>query len=338
MVGTAMGLFVVAAAFTFVVHQNRLLDFTSREIDRDRSGRVALDMLGHDLRHAGVGVGYQADDTFRGMMLGSFTVQGGATFDASNQPIVLKSSNGGTPTSYNFFTDDIGIRFANGSNRSIVMFGDGVGQVCRGGEFRADDVVLFRSEDAVDARTARILSIASADSCTDGSCVDGCDFFTWAVDDSFYANPGSTAVDYEGGEMAGGYQELVWFVENGELRRATINASNPCGSRDAGCGGTVAFDVDSIQMQIWQWDSTTSAWEDRTALQTLVDRRRVRIDLEMVVRMEGAKPTPQPTVELELEPGNCLPSCNTRDHIPRRALRLSVEIRNSGRLELGGTS
>src|SRR5262245_11361588 len=46
MVGTAIGAVVIAAAFTFMVHQNYRSEFTNREIDRDRSGRVALEMLG----------------------------------------------------------------------------------------------------------------------------------------------------------------------------------------------------------------------------------------------------------------------------------------------------
>jgi hypothetical protein len=334
MVGTAMGMFVVAAAFTFVVHQNQLLEFTSREIDRDRSGRLALDMLGHDLRHAGVGVGYEADGSFRGIMLGSFTVAGGATFGSDDHPITLKTTGAKT---YPFFTDDVGMRLANGSHRSIVMFSDGVGEVCRGGEFEADDVVLFRSEDGVDARTARLLSIGAADACSAGTCVNGCDAFTWAADDSFFATPTSADAEYDGGTLAGGYQELVWFVHEGNLNRATINSARPCNARDVSCGGTVAGNVETLQMQVWQWDSTAGAWEDRTALHTIDDRRRLRIDIELVVRMDGTKEHLQQTIPLELEPGSCLPSCGARDYVPRRAMRPSVEVRNSGRLQLGGS-
>jgi hypothetical protein len=39
-------------------------------------------------------------------------------------------------------------------------------------------------------------------------------------------------------------------------------------------------------------------------------------------------------VTLALEPNVCVPDCDQQDQIARWAIRTSVEIRNSGRLEL----
>lgn len=335
MVATAVGLFVVAATFVFIVHQNRLLEFTKRDIDRDRSGRVALDLLAQDVRHAGVGVGYQPDGTFNGLLLGTFTVPGGASFSAVDHPVALVTSQRGVESAYQSVTDDIGIRLANGSYRSIAQHGPGFGQVCAGGEYEAGDIVIFQTEDGIDAMTAKILSIGPSPSCDGGICASGCDLFTWAPDNSFSAGPNPATAEYVGGEMAGGFREIVWFVtDGGELRRAEVTAETPCTARDETCGGTAALDVETLQMRVWQWDQEIGTWEDRTASQTLTDDRRIRVDIEVVIRTRGSKDATQPPINLQLAPGRCLPECGQRDTVSRRALRTSVEVRNSGRLRL----
>lgn len=335
MVAVAIGLFVVAATFVFIVHQNRLLEFTKRDLARDRSGRVALDLLVQDLRHAGVGVGYRADGTFNGLMLGNFTVPGGASFSAADRPISLISSERGVQRAYQSITDDIGIRLANGSYRSITEYGPGFGQVCAGGDFDAGDIVIFQTEDGVDAMTAKILGISKAPSCSGGTCAQGCDVFTWAPDPTFSVGPNAATAEYVGGEMAGGFREIVWFVgDDGRLQRAEVTADAPCTARDDTCGGVVALDVETLQMRIWQWDAVAGAWEDRTPSQTLTDDRRIRVDVELVIRAQGSRDSTQPPVNLQLAPGNCLPDCGDRDTVARRALRTSVEVRNSGRLRL----
>lgn len=57
MVGMVISLFILAAAFTFAGHQIRLTEFTAGEVDRDRMGRLALELMAEDLRNAGLGVG-----------------------------------------------------------------------------------------------------------------------------------------------------------------------------------------------------------------------------------------------------------------------------------------
>ncbi len=338
LVAVAIGAFIVATTFVFMVHQNRLLEFTKTEIDRDRGGRASLDLLVQDLRHAGVGVGYAADGSFNGLMLGNFTVPGGAQFKANDRAITLTGSTNGVATSINFITDDIGIRLANGSYRSITQYNAGFAQVCAGGDFQTNDVVVLSSEDTFNARTVRVLGVTKGVTCGGGGCSSGCDSFTWAADDTYTLGLNSANADYSGGELSGGFTNVVWFAANGHLRRAEVTAAMPCNSANASCGQVVAFNVESVQLSISQWDPALGTWEDRTAAQTIVDRRRIRVDVEMIVRSRTPKITSQETVDLELAPGRCLPACGQRDDVARRALRTSIEIRNSGRMRMGVAS
>ncbi len=342
-IAMAVGAFIIAAAFAFVTHQTRLFEFTRSELDRDRTGRLALDLLVEDLRLAGLGVGYDGSGNFAGLMLGSFTVQGGATF---SNDYAIQVAYGANPNNlvgqYTITSDDIGIRFANGAWRSIPQYFGTSGQVCSGSGFQANDIVLLLAEDGFTAKTVKLTSIAPAGGCSFGTCVNGCDDFTFTADASYASSSGALTASYVGGEMGGAYKTVVWFVDttgadsgSADLRRAEVTAQSPCAARDQTCGQRVAYDVESVQMAVLQWDPTTSAWVDQTAAQAITDRRRVRLDLEMVVRTRSSEARVQDPIQLQLEPTICAPApCGARDQIGRRALRTSVEVRNSGRMQL----
>src|SRR5215472_9657858 len=147
LVAMAVGAFIIAAAFAFVTHQTRLFEFTRSELDRDRTGRLALDLLVEDLRLAGLGVGYDGNGNFAGLMLGNFTVQGGAAFGNDHTIQVAYGRNTSNLNgSYTITTDDIGIRFANGAWRSVAQYFGTSGQICSGSGFQANDIVLLVAE------------------------------------------------------------------------------------------------------------------------------------------------------------------------------------------------
>jgi prepilin-type N-terminal cleavage/methylation domain-containing protein len=343
MVASAVGLFIVATALIFVSHQTRLLEFTKNELDRDRSGRLALDLLTDDLRLAGLGVGYDGAGNFAGMMLGSFSVQGGASF-SNTQAIQLNygANTQGRVGNYTLSTNDIGIRFANGAWRSIAQYSGSSGQVCAGGGFQSGDVVLLVADDAFTARTVRLSTINTNAACVVGSCVSGCDTFSFTSDPSYVSSLNAQTASYVGGEMAGGYKTIVWFVDttgadpgSGNLMRAEVSAAKPCTARNSSCGQVVAYDVEMVSMSIYQWDQTTSTWVNQTTSQALTDRRRVRLDLEMVARTRTSETRQQDPIALQINAGTCVPGpCGAQDQIARKVLRTSVEVRNAGRMNL----
>src|SRR5688500_9341474 len=141
MIGMALGLFLVAAAVTFTSHQSRWLGFTASRIDVDQSGRTALEILAEDLRHAGLGVGYNGSEEFAGIRLGTFTVPGGATFDSTDRAIASRTGD--------TVTDDIGILLADEGVATIAEFSGAAGQICNVGGFDTDDIVTMISEDSL---------------------------------------------------------------------------------------------------------------------------------------------------------------------------------------------
>jgi hypothetical protein len=92
--------------------------------------------------------------------------------------------------------------------------------------------------------------------------------------------------------------------------------------------------VETLQVAVWGWDRATDSWLDVTAEPMITDRERLRVDLEMVVRGDSDfEQRVQPPVQLQLEDA-CVPDCDQGDYVNRWALRTTVEIRNSGRLQL----
>lgn len=331
LVGTTIGLFVVAAAMTFTSHQTRWLGFTASRIDMDQQGRMTIELIADDLRHAGLGVVYDEDNAFGGLRVGSFTVPGGATFDSTDRTFAIGEAQ--------VITDDLGLLMADEGIATIVDFAGMAGQVCAGGGFESGDVVTMVSEDGLAARTGKLTQIGS-EVCLYGACLSGCQTFIFAEDDSYLSGSDARTTSYAGGEMFRGFKQVVWHVAEGPegrgvLLRAMVTGSQPCSA--PGCGGTAASDVETLQIRVWQWDPETSAWSDRTDAPSVTGLERIRVDVELVLRARQEQQGSQPEIALELSPGNCLPGpCGRQDAIPRRAFRTSVELRNAGRVGVRG--
>lgn len=325
MVGVTIGLFIVAAGFTLISHQTRLLSFADQSIDIDESGRHAIALLAKDMAQSGSGAGYRSDGTFAGLFTNTFAVPGGAAFTSNGQAIVLSSGT--------FTTDDIGMRLVAGNFVTIAAFAGNAGQICSGSRIENGETVLLVSDDWLLSRSAVVSGLA-AGACTNGDCVNGCVGFTWADDTTYLSEAGAQAFNYVGGEMGGDFKFVVWFViadasGTGELRRAEVTASEPCTARNASCGGVVADNVETVQMRVWQWSGT--AWTDRTGAASLATTDRVRVDLEIAVRSRTLMDAPQEPARLTVDPGVCIPNCANRDNIRRHVVRTSVDVRNSGR-------
>ncbi len=302
-VSLAISSFLVMAAVSMTAEHTRLLGLTSEKVDMYQEARRAMDMMALDVRQAGVGIGYRPSGWFDGFSRGTFTVEGGAQFRSNNRTLALAA--GDVPT------DDLGIRRASGDFRTIADFDSTSGQMCAGGNFHSGDVVAFSSQQGLYAMTARIDGLAAAP-CSEGDCLGGCVAFTWQPSPSFVSEPSALTASYAEGQVAAGFEHVVWFVNSvdglGELRRASVTTERPCTSLD--CGGTVASGVETLQVSLWSWDPTASAWVDITSDAQITNRDRLRMDLEMVVRGRSDFDVGvQPPVQLELEPGACVPTC-----------------------------
>lgn len=331
LVSLAVGSVVIAAAVVLTVDHSKVLGRASSRLDMHQRARLSADLLAQDLRHAGVGVGYRPDGRFAGLLRGTFSVPGGATFEADDRAVTLASGA--------LVTDDVGIRQAVGDMRSIAAFGAGSAEICAGASFEEDEVVVLATREGIHARTVRIGPLSSS-GCSRDACVGGCESFSFTNDTSYVSDSWASSADYAGGEVAGRYQEVVWFLVpdaagRGLLQRAEVTAAQPCAAADTSCGGLVAEGVESLQLAVWLWDDLTGAWVDRTTATDITGAERIRVDIELVTRGLGTDPGtgPQEPVALELASGVCAPMpCGERDQIPRWVTRSSVEIRNSGRM------
>ena len=332
-VSMAVGVIVLTAAVTLVTDHSRILGRTSTRLEMHQSARLVVDMLAQDLRHAGVGVGYTPDGQFAGLMRGNFTVSGGAGFQANDRQVSLQSGA--------MLTDDVGIRVALGDMRTIAAYSGSRAEICAGANYDAGEIVMLTTREGMHARTVRLGGLTGS-ACSRGSCVGGCEAFSFVADSSYVSDPGALNADFIEGEVVGEYQQLVWFVTPaadgvlGQLQRAKISSASPCSAADSSCGGTVADGVESLQVAVHQYDEAANAWVDRTLLAAIDSRERVRVDIELVMRgrrqddLGGVKPAQA----MELA-NQCAPApCGTQDRVPRWVTRSSVEIRNSGRMRI----
>jgi prepilin-type N-terminal cleavage/methylation domain-containing protein len=331
LVSLAIGGFIAVAAVSFTSDHIRLLTATETTVDLNQDGRAVADLLARDLRSAGLGVGYQSDNTFAGLMRGTFTVPGGASFEADDR---VFEAGGLTVT-----TDDLGLRTAGGDVRTISSYSPAGGQICSGGRFRPGDLVLMMSKHGRDAHAAKIVSV-NPDTCGRASCIDGCDAFTFSFDASYSTGPGAQNATYTGGELFGGYQQLVYFVAADRvtglpsLHRVEVDSDHPCS--DLECGSVVGTSVEALQVRVSMFDELTNDWLDVTADGNIREVAPIRVDLEVVTRSDRTIDNGSPrTIQSALSPDQCYPSpCGETDHYNRDVIRTSVEIRNAGRMQL----
>jgi len=327
LVSLAIGAFVAAAAVTFAGDQIRLLDRTESQLGAQQEGRAVIDLVARELRSAGLGVGYTVDGRFAGLRRGDFAVYGGGLFQ----------SNGGEVDGR--ATDDLGMRFAKGDVRTISNYTRGVaGQVCAGGDFAPDDLVLLMSRNGRTAHTARLGAI-NPDACQGTQCSEGCETFSFAFEEGYETGSDALTATYREGELFGDYREVVYFVANdsegrSHLRRAEISVAQPCAGRDDGCGVEVGQQVEALQVRVWLFDELTGNWLDITDRTNIDEVGPVRVDLELVARADAAT-TDQVEVRSALDPAACYPApCGSRDEVPREVFRTSIDVRNAGRMQI----
>lgn len=334
-IGSALALILVTGAFSFAQTQVKELSFTTERVYMTEVGRTTLSMLTSDVRHAGAGVGYTQDGTFGGLRTGSFVVTG-ATFNANNGNLLALESAPSVPT------DDIGIVSARGGYASIADFSNtGTGQLCKGANIKNGALVMLRTETGLSATAAVLSNIADVPICTVSTCIGGCQSFSWTPNPLWSSDPDASTANYFGGEIEDGLAQVVWFVDAtdpsrpgvGSLRRAVFDGTLNCTGRNYLCGDIVAQNVETVQMDVWRFDSVSGVWVNMTG-QPLLTSDRLRVDLELVVRARTSDAKMHDPVSLRLEPAVCLPASCSFDTIERVTFRASVDVLNSGRLSI----
>lgn len=363
MVGVAIALFLTTAAIAFTVHETRLMGISRENLELSQTGRAALDLLTRDLAAAGAGVGYQTDGVFGGLRLDTFVIDG-VTFNPAGVAVPVGSSgiagagadlalvtvglHGSTGVGYVNRTQDIGVVFADGAYATISDYNAaGSGWHCLGTAatpitFRTGEIAIMRSEDGSLARTVQLGAPGVPGCSAYATCAQGCRAFTFvpAAPGWFASDPTADNATYVGGELQGGLKQVVWFVAAangaGTLRRAVFDGAATCAARDNTCGMAAADFVEHLGVQVWTWDVNAGGWQ--SAGQVPINTpNRVRVDLELVVRARTSGARAASPVELRLLPGACVPvgDCVAdRDFGVRQAFRTSVEVKNSGFLQM----
>ena len=368
-VGVFIAVFLTAAAVAFAAHETRLMGISQDKLDVSQASRASLELLAADLAMAGAGVGHFESGNFAGVQLGPFTVDACA-FNASGSPLVFNPPSpppqgaytnvalraagpqGTFGAVYTSPTVDIGIRFADGAYATVAQYNSaGGGQFCAGPNirFQPNEMAVLRTGDGLAAHTVVVNTPNVAGPCAFGQCVGGCANFVFNPTTDFQSSSNTLGLEYQGGELQGGYKQIVWFVVGngtvGTLRRAVFDTSPPvCPGRSNAVGGTVADNVEALEAQMYQYVTDPAVFAGAPAWvnvgQAGVNTRfRTRVDLEVVIRSSGSVDRMRPPVRLYLRTNTCVPSiagCTTNpvDYGDREVFRTSVEIKNAS---LGGT-
>lgn len=366
LVGMFIALTLTSAAVAFALHETRLMGASRDKLAISQTTHAALDLIAEDVAQAGTGIGYDAAGNFAGLMLGTFTV-GGCTYNPAPNTLTLTEvgeQNVAGPT-YELPITDLGIRYANGNYASIADYDttSGSGQHCQDLDFNdvwfaPDELVVLRSEYALDAHTALINSAAREGSTVFAACrEDECnnvanrcvDFqFRFESSPSWRSDPSAATREYRRGEIQGGYREVVWYVEPaadlahsiGSIRRAVFTTGRPpssCANR-VGSGVEVATYVETFLIQPYTFNELNGVWERWTGVGPIDNERRIRVDMELVVRSESPALAPQLDPVLRLSsPVACVPrgTCGaSTDYGRRYVFRTSVHVKNSGRVRM----
>ena len=366
MVGFTIAILLTLAAVSFAAHETRLMGISRDRLDLAQASRAAIDLLAEDLKQAGAGIGYQADGTFAGLMLGRFTA-GGLVWNPDGAAPTLAGAGVGIGPGvtanlalsavgpretlgpgYTAITTDIGIMTANGSYATIAEYNPaGAGMYCTSPRtvFQPTEYVVLRTQSSFDAFTASIIpGVNVACNTSNGhNCVNGCTRFTFAPVPMFSTDLGAQNRSYLGGEIAGAAQTIVWFAVatagRGTLRRAVFNSPAGCAARNGTCGSNVVADVEAMLAQAWTFDPATGLWT-RAGQVPIVNGNRIRVDVELVMRSRKSADARTMPVPLNLLPtgANCVPAtgpCGEKqDFGQRRVIRTSIEIKNSGLMSL----
>lgn len=333
---TALGTALTVGGLVMTANFNRFSHRHVGELEVQQRLRRMMDLIAEDLHNAGVGVGYTTNGEFSGLMTGGFTLSGGGAFQANDRAL--------TTTDGIIYTDDIGLRRALGTRRTVAFLESGVGQICRGMRLQADDRVSVTSRSGRSARTLRILSSSDA-ACTRGQCVGGCTEITYAPDSAYLSDAGAMTQRFVSGDLFAEYETVVWFLAlDGEgfptLRRVAGKDIETCAAADTTCGGEVAEGVEFLQTALWRLDSTTHEWVTVSADQPIRTYERLKVDLELVARTRGDPGIGHSVViRSEINPSLCAPAnCGENEAknttVPRIALRTSIEVKNSGYLRM----
>ena len=369
LVGTFIALTLTAAALAFALHETRLMGASRDKLEISQTTHAALDLIAEDVAEAGTGIGYDAAGNFAGLMLGTFTV-GACTYNPVPNTLTLTEvgAQNVAGSTYDLPITDLGIRYANGHYASIADYDEtsSGGQHCQDIDFgdvwfADEELVVLRSEYALDAFTARIVSHAKQGGTTFSACREyecnttpaRCVDFTFAIDPSWSSDPTAATRGYRRGEIHGGYREIVWYIEPatdighaiGSLRRAVFGTRidgvqdlpSTCASR-IGSGAEVATYVETFLVQPYTFNELTGVWERWTVAGPINTDRRIRVDMELVVRSESPAPALQPDPRLRLtRPAVCIPAgtCGSNTDYGRRYVyRTSVHVKNSGRVRM----
>ncbi len=368
MVGFTIAILLTLAAIAFAAHETRLMGISRERLDLAQASRAVVDLLAEDIKQAGAGIGYRSDGTFAGLLMDNF-VAGGVQFNPdggtptganaavgtgpgvfANLPLALVGERETAGASYTAITTDIGILTASGSYATIAEYNAaGAGMFCTapGTAFDNGEFVVLRTQSSFDAFTA-VINVTGTAPCNTSNghdCVGGCTAFNFAPNGVYATDLGATNRSYLGGEIAGGVQTIVWFAVSdgtqGHLRRVVFDSAAGCAARDDTCGGNVVDNVEALVAQAWTFDAITGTWS-RAGQLPIATNDRIRVDIEIVMRSRksSSRPTRPAVLNLLPSPSNCIPStgaCNeAQDHGQRTVLRTSVEVKNSGRMSLGG--
>lgn len=369
-VGVFIAVFLTAAAVAFAAHETKLMGLSRDQLDMSQSSRAAIDLLASDLAMAGAGVGFDEANNFLGVDVGRFSVgscnfnpSGGApnTFNPSvpipagafsNTNLTAIGENDLAGATYTMPTQDLRIRYADGSYATIANQAGTGGQFCTTPNtlFANNELVVLRTE-AGDRFTTATIIPGGPSACTWGQCAGGCVNFTYTPTLDLESAPGASSARFTGGEVAGGYKTIVWFVAadpadtagriNATLRRAVFDQTPvACVARDNTLGGAVAENVEALYVQIYAFVddpaiAATPRWLNIGQEPLNGDTRfKTRADVELVMRTRRMQNRPTMPAVPMLRTGVCAPNtgvCNQpQDFGEREIFRTSVEIKNTG--------
>jgi len=338
LVGITIGLFLTAAAVTFVRFETRLMGINTERLDMQQAGRASLDLIASDVQLAGLGMTLDGNNDFPGLLTGTFNIDA-VPFGPSALTLESGDPNPGTYTVPIF---DFGVRFAAGEQASIVGWDVTTKQmrICDHPALDVEDgdTIIVRDEQYLSSRAVKVGGYAAVTNCR---CAQGCIDFTWSDPDptqTFTSYVGADTLDYNLGAAFTDYSTVVYFMldqgagtNRASLRRAQFDPDNAgnCIARDGTCGVEMARDVEALAFQVWGFDTVAAQWALVPPGNPIPGDQKLRVDIELVTRSrqegDGVKePVQSNILGATFPPGG-------PDRIEREVFRTSVEIKNVGR-------